>query len=298
MRKMNRAAIGFAVATVIASGQTAQKPWTPPRTSDGQPDLQGIWSNGSITPLERPKDLEGKQAFTPQEKAAYEDKIFTQFSRDRQPASGGVGTYNEFWWDRDAKRAPNLNTSLIVDPPDGKVPPLTPAAQKRVQEERAYAREHPADGPEDRSLMERCILFPMAGPPMLPSFYNNSPFGPITTNYQIIQTSGYVAILMEVIHDIRIIPLDRRPHLPTDVRQWLGDSRGHWEGNTLVVDTTNFTNKTKFKGADENLHLTERFTRTAPDILLYEFVFFLCQGRKRAVLRIVGGGRRQSAWFG
>lgn len=254
-----------------AKGVPTKKPWTPPRTADGQPDIQGIWSNASIIPLERPRELEGKQFFTPEELAGYEEKVFARTTRDRPPTPGTVGTYNDFWWDRDARRARNLRTSLIVDPPDGKVPPLTPEAQKKVDAERAYSKQHPADGPEDRSLAERCILFPMGGPPMLPSFYNNSQFGPLTTNYQILQTREYVVILMEIIHDARVIPLDGRPHFPPSVRQWLGDSRGHWEGNTLVVDTTNFTNKSKFRGADENLHLTERFTRIEPETLLYEF---------------------------
>ena len=238
---------------------------------DGQPDIQGIWSNASIIPLERPKELEGKQFFTREELPAYEQKVFTRTTRDRPPAPGNVGTYNDFWWDRDARRALNLRTSIIVDPPDGKVPPLTPQAQKRVEAERVYSRQHPADGPEDRSPAERCLVFPMGGPPMLPSFYNNSQYGPLTTSYRIVQTPGYVMILMEIIHDVRVIPLDGRPHLPSTVRQWLGDSRGHWQGITLVVDTTNFTNKSKFRGADENLHLTERFTRIDPETLLYEF---------------------------
>jgi len=265
------AVAAVAPLAISALGQGAKKPWTPPRTVDGQPDLQGIWSNASIVALERPKELEGKQFLTEQEMAAYEAKVFARSSRDKQPAPGGVGTYNNFWWDGDSRRAPNFRTSLIVDPADGKVPSLTPQAQKKVEEDRVYAREHPADGPEDRSLLERCILFPTAGPPMLPSFYNNSVFGPLTTNYQIVQTREHVLIDIEIIHDVRMIPLDGRPHLPPNVRQWMGDSRGHWEGNTLVVDTTNFTDKTKFKGADENLHLTERFTRSGPDTVLYEF---------------------------
>ena len=252
--------------------ESAKKPWTPPRTVDGQPDLQGIWSNASIIPLERPKELEGKQFLTPQEMDAYEGKVFNRSSREKPLAPGQVGTYNDFWWDADSKRAPNLRTSIIVDPADGKVPALTPQAQQRVEAERAYAREHPADGPEDRPLYERCIVFPMTGPPMLPSFYDNHQYGPLTTNYQIVQTPGYVALLAEVIHEMRIIPLDGSPHLPASVRQWKGDARGHWEGNTLVVDSTNFTDKTRFRGADENLHLIERFTRTAPDVLLYEFM--------------------------
>jgi hypothetical protein len=239
--------------------------------ADGQPDIQGVWSNASIIPLERPRELEGKQFFTPEEIRAYEDKVFTRTTRDKPPAPGSVGTYNDFWWDRDSRRAPNLRTSLIVDPPDGKVPSLTPEAEKRVQAERAYSREHPSDGPEDRPLAERCIVFPMSGPPMLPSFFNNSQYGALTSNYRIIQAPGYVTILIEILHDARIIPIDGRPHVPPTVRQWMGDSRGRWEGNTLVVDTTNFTNKSKFRGADENLHLIERFTRTAPDTLLYEF---------------------------
>jgi hypothetical protein len=260
-------AISGAPLTVLAQN----KPWTPPRTPEGQPDLQGVWSNASIVALERPTELEGKQFFTPGEKAAYEAKVFARSSRDKPPAAGGVGTYNDFWWDADSKRAPNFRTSLIVDPPDGRIPPLTPQAQRRIETDRVYAREHPADGPEDRSLMERCILFPTTGPPMLPSFYNNSQFGALTTNYQIVETREYVTILVELNHDVRRIPLDGRPHIPPRIRQWLGDSRGRWEGDTLVVDTTNFTSNTKFRGADENLHLTERFTRTGPDTILYEF---------------------------
>jgi hypothetical protein len=242
-----------------------------PRTADGKPDLQGIWSNASIIPLERPKELEGKQLLSPEEMAAYEAKVFARSTRERPVAPGQVGTYNDFWWDADSKRAPNLRTSIIVDPPDGKIPALTPEAQKRVEADRAYAREHPADGPEDRPLMERCLLFPTTGPPMLPSFWENHVFGALTTNYEIVQTPEYVVIFVELNHDTRIIPLDGRPHLSPNVAQWLGDSRGHWEGDTLVVDTTNFTHKTKFRGADGNLHMTERFTRTASDILLYQF---------------------------
>src|SRR5882672_4585276 len=139
--------------------ESAKRVWTPPRTTDGQPDLQGIWSNASIIPLERPKELEGKQLLTPEEMAAYEAKTFNRSSRERPLPAGQVGTYNDFWWDADSKRAPNLRTSIIVDPADGKVPALTAEAQQRVQADRAYAREHPADGPEDRPLYERCIVF-------------------------------------------------------------------------------------------------------------------------------------------
>jgi hypothetical protein len=157
-------------SSAVKNASAAQKPWTPPRTADGQPDIQGIWSNASIIPLERPKELEGKQFFTRQELEAYEDRVFARTIRDKPPAPGSVGTYNDFWWDRDSKRALNLRTSLIVDPPDGKVPPFTPEAQKRVDAERAYARAHPADGPEDRLLAERCIIFPMAVRRCFPAF--------------------------------------------------------------------------------------------------------------------------------
>jgi hypothetical protein len=249
----------------------AKESWTPPRTADGQPHLRGVWSNASIIPLERPKELEGKQFLTPEEAIAYEAKVLGRTSREGPLAPGQVGTYNDFWWDADSKRAPNSHTSIIVDPPDGRVPPLTAEAQERLDADRAYAREHSADGPEDRPLYERCIVFPMTGPPMLPSFYDNHQYGPLTSLYQIVQIPGYVVVLTEILHDARFIPLDGRPHLPPTVRQWMGDPRGHWEGNTLVVDSTNFTGKSKFRGADENLHLIERFTRTAPDILLYEF---------------------------
>jgi hypothetical protein len=245
--------------------------WTPPRTPYGDPDLQGIWSNASIIPLERPNDLAGKPLLTPEEMAAYEARVLQRSSREGPRTAGQVGTYNNFWWDADSKRAPNFHTSLIVDPSDGRVPRLTGDAQRRADTDRAYAREHPADGPEDRPLMERCLLFPMTGPPMLPSFLDNHQYGPLTVNYQFLQAPGYVTILVEVNHDMRVIPLDSRPHLPQNVRQWMGDPRGHWEGETLVVDTTNFTGKTRFRGADENLHLTERFTRKGPDLLLYEF---------------------------
>jgi hypothetical protein len=260
----------LAAALLLASVPAAAQ-GTIPRMADGRPDFQGIWSNASIIPLERPKELEGKQTLTPAEMAEYEKRVFARSTRDKPLAAGQVGTYNDFWWDADSKRAPNFHTSLIVDPPDGKIPPLTPPAQKRIDADRAYAKEHPADGPEDRPLMERCLLFPTTGPPMLPSFWENHQFGALTTNYEIIQTPDYVVIFVELNHDTRIIPLDGRPHLSPNVRQWLGDARGHWEGDTLVVETTNFTDKTKFRGADENLRLTERFTRTAPDILLYQF---------------------------
>jgi hypothetical protein len=249
----------------VSFSQTAKT--APPKTADGKPDLQGFWTNVTITPLERPANLEGKQFFTPQEAAAYEKETVQRNNADRRDGAGtdaDVGkAYNDFWWDRGTKVVPTLRTSLIIDPPDGKVPALTPEAQKRQADARAAGRGHANDGPENRALTERCILWPTAGPPMLPSFYNN--------NYQILQGPGYVMILVEMIHDVRIIPTDGSPHLPANVRQWMGDPRGHWEGNTLVVETTNFSSKANFRGSDENMKLIERFTRTGPNALLYEF---------------------------
>jgi hypothetical protein len=253
-------------AAVAAQTKPASKTWNPPRTADGKPDLQGVWTNVTITPLERPRDLAGKEFFTQAEATQYEKDTVSNNNADRRdgPATADVSrAYNDFWWDRGTKVVPTLRTSLIIDPPDGHVPPLTPEAQKKAAARLDARRQHPADGPEDRSLAERCILWPTAGPPMLPSFYNN--------NYQIVQGPGYVMIVVEMIHDTRIIPTDGRPHLPSNIRQWMGDPRGRWEGNTLVVDTTNFTDRTNFRGSGENLHLVERFTRTGPETIMYEF---------------------------
>jgi hypothetical protein len=230
-----------------------------------QPDLQGIWSNATITPLERPADLAGKQTFTAEEAAAYEKQAVERNNVDRRTGNAEVDVataYNNFWYDRGTKAVGTRRTSLVVDPPDGRIPALTPEAQKRVQDTRAWTQEHSTDGPEGRSLGERCILWATAGPPMLPGPYNN--------NFQIFETADQV-VLNEMIHDARVIPLDGRPHLAGNIRLWMGDSRGHWEANTLVVDTTNFSGKYSFRGSDENLHLTERFTRVSQDMLLYEF---------------------------
>jgi len=229
------------------------------------PDFQGIWTNATITPLERPRELANKEFFTEKEVAEYEKRVLEESNKDRRDGSAeaDVGrAYNDSWWDRGTKVVPTRRTSIVVDPPDGRVPPLTAEAQKAAAA-RAAALRRPAAGPEDRGLPERCILWPTAGPPMLSSAYNN--------NYQILQTPGYVVIFIEMIHDVRIIPLDGRPHLANNIRQWLGDPRGHWEGNTLVVDSTNFTDKNPFRGSDRNLHLTERFTRINADTILYRF---------------------------
>ena len=265
--KLLCALVGILVASMCAGqGLVAKKAWTPPRTADGQPDLQGVWTNATITPLERPAELAGKQFFTPAEAAAYEKQLAVSNDVDRRPTSVETDValgYNAAWWDRGTRVVKTLRTSLIVDPPDGKIPALTTDGERRAAVLAAQRKAHPADGPEDRSLGERCLVWPTAGPPMMA--------GPYNSNYQILQIPGYVVIFIEMIHDARIIPLDGRPHLPSTVRQWMGDSRGRWEGNTLVVDTTNFTGKTRFRGASENLHLIERFTRSDADTILYEF---------------------------
>jgi hypothetical protein len=255
------------LASHLVFGQTTlSKSWTPPRTSFGRPDFEGIWTNATITPLEKPAELAGKQVFTPEEAAKYEKETNQRNNADTRESNpeADVGhAYNQFWFDRGTKVAPGLRTSLIVDPPDGRIPALLPEAQKRVQKASAWTAEHATDGPEGRALTERCILWPTAGPPMLPGPYNN--------NFQIFETRDQIVILNEMIHDARVIPLDGRPHLANNIRQWRGDSRGHWEGDTLVVDTTNFSGQFSFRGSDENLHLTERFTRVSPDALLYRF---------------------------
>jgi len=236
-----------------------------PRTAGGHPDLQGFWSNATLTPFERPRELAGKEFFTVSEAAEFEKRTLQASDRDRRgstPAADVAQAYNEFWFDRGTKIFPTRRTSIVIDPPSGRVPPLTAQAQQAAAA-RAQAQEGLPKGPEDMSLPVRCILWPTAGPPMIPGPYNN--------NYQIVQTREYVTIDVEMIHDARIIPLDGRPHVNRNVRLWMGDSRGRWEGDTLVVDTTNFTGKTHYRGADENLHLTERFTRTGPDTILYRF---------------------------
>jgi hypothetical protein len=257
------AMFSLALLPAVAGGQA--KTYAPPKTPDGRPDLQGVWTNATVTPLERPADLKDKAFFTPAEAAAYAKQVVERNNADRRdgPPEADVGrAYNDAWYDRGTKVVKTLRTSLVVDPPDGRIPSMVPEAQKRQQERFAGNRGHQFDGPENRSLAERCLIWPTLGPPMLPSFYNN--------NYQIVQGPGYVAILSEMIHDVRIIPTDGRPHLPSHVRLWIGDSRGRWEGNTLVVDTTNFSDKTAWRGSSENLHLIERFTRTDPTTLLYE----------------------------
>ena len=258
----------IALAAVMLAGTvTAQtrSSYTPPRTPDGQPDLQGVWTNVTLTPLERPANLAGKEFFTPAEARQYEKDTVDRNNADRRDGGAQADlnrAYNDAWYDRGTKVVETLRTSLVIDPPDGHIPRV--AAQGAAAPPGGFGK--PPEGPEDRSLPERCILWPTAGPPMMPSFYNN--------NYQIVQAPGYVMILVEMIHDARIIPIrpsGTRPHVDSKIRQWMGDSRGHWEGNTLVVETTNFNDKTRFQRAGANMQLVERFTRTAPDTITYEF---------------------------
>ena len=252
----------LAVAMAWASLASAQT-WTPPRTPDGHPDLQGVWTNATITPIERPKELGAKEFYTEEEAA--ENRKLALVPAPTAARSGTEAHYEftQFGLDRtQAQVAFSLRTSLIVGS-DGRVPPLTPEAQKRIAERAANAKGHEFDGPESRGIQERCLVWGSEGPPMLPPGYNSY--------LQIVQTPGYIAILQEMIHDARIIPMDGRPHAPQDVRAWLGDSRGRWEGDTLVVDTTNFTDKTNFRGSRENLHVVERFTRVDDNTIRYQF---------------------------
>jgi len=251
--------------TITGSRGRAAKASTTLLTANGQPDLQGTWSSASLSPFERPKEFAGKEFFTQEEAAQFAKRLLEQSNRDRRgatPEEDVAGAYNEAWFERGTKVASNLRTSIVVDPSDGKIPALTAEARNAVTTQAAIQRRRP-EGPEDFTLPVRCIMWPTAGPPMVPAGYNN--------NYQIFQNRDYVAIYIEMIHDVRIIPLDGRPHIPSTIRQWMGDSRGHWEGNTLVVDTTNFTDKTHFRGSDRNLHVVERFTRTNADTILYRF---------------------------
>jgi hypothetical protein len=240
------------------------KSYSQPRTPDGQPDIEGVWNFSTPTPLERPSG--SKDAFSDEEFGALLKQVAPLASgaaadRDTRPPRGSKLdvdlAYNEFWSERGK---PLRRTALITDPPDGKVPPLTSDAQRRMAA-RANTRDRPAEGPEDRGLWERCIS--RGEIPRIPGTYNN--------NVQIVQAPGFVVLHYEMVHETRIIPLDGRPHIDQSVRQWLGDSRGRWEANTLVVDTTNFSNKTSFRESGEGLHLVERLRRTDANTLDYQF---------------------------
>lgn len=280
-----RSALLFGGAVVLLSPARTQTPPSAAKTRtssagaaqtnralQGQADLEGVWSIAFLTPLQRDPELGNKQFFTPEEAAAYLKKRSQELDADRRdlpPDADTALAYNQSWYDRGTKLGRNMRTSLVIDPPDGRIPPMTPEAKRRFEDAHAHFAAHPADGPEDRSLGERCLNFSQEGPPLLPGGYNN--------NYQIVQTPNYVAILAEMGNKARIIPLDGRPHLPQNVSQWNGDARGHWEGKTLVVDTTNvrFNDRSHFGVnydglTDQNLRVTERFTRTAADTITYQ----------------------------
>lgn len=246
---------------------------TGPRTSRGQPDLTGTWDFRTVTPLERPAEFAGKATLTEQEAIDYARRLVEERNADsnhgttkRKTVNGTAETedvalaYNDFWWDRGTKVVGTRRTSLIVDPPDGRIPALTADAQKRLAAEDTV-RELTAAGPEDRSIAERCLMGFNSGPPMSPGGYNQ--------NVQIVQHPTYVVLLNEMIHNARIIPLDGRPRV--NVKQWAGESRGHWEGDTLVIETTNFQESTSLRGSSPKMHLVERIRRVDADSLLYEF---------------------------
>ena len=260
--RLRRLAI-ITAAALVAAPLSAQPPQHAP---DGHPDLQGIWNFSALTPLERPAQFVNKPLLTDQEAAEFERQTLERIDADRRrdTAEADVSqAYNNAWYDRGTKVVGTKRSSLIIDPPDGRIPPLTPSGQA-VAAARADARRGrgSADGPEDRSLAERCLLF-NAGPPLLPGPYNN--------NLQIIQTRDYVVIANEMIHDVRIVPIDGRPHLPAAIRRWQGDPRGHWDHDTLIVETTNFSDRTSFRGSDPQLKLVERFRRIDAKTLEYQF---------------------------
>jgi hypothetical protein len=275
MRKnqTSRQLVGMVAALCMAGSALVaaqSKSSAVPRTPDGKPDLQGVWDFRTITPMERPKELADKATLTEQEAREWEARNRrNQDQRDKGNARTVNGqesnndverAYNDFWWDFGTNAVKTRRTSLIVDPPDGRMPPLTEAAQKRAVERRSRG-ERLAEGPEDRNIGERCILGFNAGPPMLPSAYNN--------NVQIVQTKDYVLIHNEMVHNARVVPLVSKatPNVPT----WNGYSRARWEGDTLVVETKGFSGQTSFPNSSDKLQLVERFTRTDADTLIYRF---------------------------
>ncbi|MDA1091989.1 MAG: hypothetical protein O3A25_01770 [Acidobacteria bacterium] len=276
-RGMVAAVIGVGALVGLAGSAVAQDApagWTVPRTAEGTPDLQGVWANNSVTPLERPPQWAGKTRLTDEElanlqasaaavvasgaDAQFGDQLVLKALEGLKDAGSydTTGNYNQFWMaDRDFTH----QTSLVIDPPDGQVPAVTDAAQRKMDERAAYLSTHPADGPEDRPLGERCANF---GVPRLGAGYNSY--------IQIFQTPSHAAVLKEMAHDVAMIPLDGSGHAPAAVRFWNGDSRGRWEGDTLVVESANFSPKSSFQGSSDGLHLVERYTRVGPDSLHYE----------------------------
>jgi hypothetical protein len=269
-------AVGLLLSTTAAaqSGDTA----TSLRTPDGHPDLTGVWDFRTVTPLERPEELADKEFLTEEEVATYaaervrasnadlnrDEKKRTTTARGQvngtRESSDLALAYNDFWWDRGTVVVETRRTSLVVDPPDGRLPALTDAGEARAAE-RVRVNQRPTEGPEDRPLGERCITGFNSGPPMLPAAYN--------MNVQIFQTTDHIVLLNEMVHNARIIPLDGSDH--GTVPLWTGVSRGHWDGDTLVVETKNFLRETSFRGSSKNLHLVEKIQRLSEETLLYSF---------------------------
>lgn len=247
-----------------AGGQA--KPYAAPRTPDGQPDLQGFWTNSTYTPLERPTSV-NKEFYTEAEALEVEKAGAARESEQTTPGTVADVHYDfsQFGLDRSQSAfARNLRTSLIVNPENGRLPPLTDEGKKRTADRAELAKRVGRwDSAESNELDDRCLIMAGAGPPMMAAGYN--------ANYQIVQAPGYVMVLTEMIHDVRVIPLDGRPQPPSNVKQWMGTSRGRWENNTLVVETTNFNGKNPLRGSSENMRVTERFTRLAPDLIEYNF---------------------------
>jgi hypothetical protein len=264
---MKRRPLATAAAALLCSAGAAAQEGAP-RTSWGHPDLQGTWTNATLTPLQRPLELGEKEFYTPEELEAFAEQRRAATNADRPLPAGEVGSYNDIFFERGAGGVKTGRTSLVIAPSNGRIPALTPAAQDAVEQRAAYMAAHPADRPSDRWLTERCIMFG-ATAPMLPEPYNN--------NYRIFQTPDHVVILVEMNHEPRVIPLDGTPHTSPTIVQWIGDSRGRFEGDTLVVETRNFrfNEQSRFgvgylNGlSDENLALVERFTRTDADTIMY-----------------------------
>ena len=270
-RQLSALAVAAVVGLVpVAAASQSADSAAAPQTRWGDPDLQGVWDFRTLTPMERPDIRSGKEFLTDEEAAAFRKQTIDALDADRRDNADkafGFGSdieraYNQFWYDYGTALTEDKRTSLIIDPPDGKIP-WTPEGRNRPGTFATAFSGMITAGPEDRALSERCILGFNSGPPMNPSAYNN--------NVQLFQTPDAVVILNEMVHNPRIVPLDGQPHLSEDVRQWVGDSRGHWEGETLVVETTNFLRETNFTGSSASLHLVERFTRVDVDTLIYEF---------------------------
>ena len=269
-RKVMRILAVLSFAALVPLAAAGQRDL--PRTAWGHPDLQGVWDFRTITPMERPEDLADKEFLTAEEAAELEEtRAAENAARDDQEPDDIVGNYNTFWFDRGDSVIGTRRTSLVIDPPDGRIPALTPAAESRraaMTEARKNTGPHEptpggwVDNLGPNGLQVRCVTGFNSGPPMTPGAYNN--------NVQVFQTPDSVVLLNEMNHNVRVVPLDGRPHI--GLRQWTGDSRGYWEGDTLVVETIGFIRETSFMrgGASADLHLTERFTRVSPQVMLYE----------------------------